>query len=79
MKVLVLIPSRLESIRLPRKPLRKILGIPMIVRVANRAKELNIGEVIVASGNKSICKVLKENSIDCFLSLMIFSKILVIN
>lgn len=68
LKVLVLIPSRLESLRLPRKPLRKIFGIPMIVRVANRAKAMNIGEVIVASGNKSICKILRENSIECFLT-----------
>ena len=68
LRVLIIIPSRLESIRLPRKPLRKILGIPMIVRVANRAKDMNIGEVIVASGNKSICKVLKDNSINYFLT-----------
>ena len=68
LRVLIIIPSRLESVRLPRKPLRKILGTPMIVRVANRAKDMNIGEVIVASGNRSICKVLKDNSIKCFLT-----------
>ena len=68
LRVLIIIPSRLESKRLPRKPLRNILGIPMIVRVANRAKDMNIGEVIVASGNKGICKVLKKNSINYFLT-----------
>ena len=68
LKVLILIPSRLESIRLPRKPLRNILGKPMIVRVANRAKDMKIGEVIVASSNKGICKVLKNNAINYFLT-----------
>ena len=36
-KCTVLIPARMESSRLPGKPLKKIQGIPMIVHVAKRS------------------------------------------
>ena len=37
MSFTVLVPARLQSTRLPRKPLADINGLPMIVRVAQRA------------------------------------------
>ncbi|NYJ14825.1 3-deoxy-manno-octulosonate cytidylyltransferase (CMP-KDO synthetase) [Rhizobium leguminosarum] len=46
--VLVLIPARMASTRLPGKPLADICGLPMIVQVAMRAKEAAIGRVVVA-------------------------------
>ncbi|AGS20013.1 3-deoxy-manno-octulosonate cytidylyltransferase [Rhizobium etli] len=46
--VLVLIPARMASTRLPGKPLADICGLPMIVQVAMRAKEAEIGRVVVA-------------------------------
>lgn len=46
--VLVLIPARMASTRLPGKPLADICGLPMIVQVAMRAREANIGRVVVA-------------------------------
>ena len=36
-KPLIMIPSRMESSRLPGKPLLDILGLPMVVHVAKRA------------------------------------------
>ncbi|HET8764974.1 MAG TPA: 3-deoxy-manno-octulosonate cytidylyltransferase, partial [Rhodanobacter sp.] len=33
----VAIPARYGSTRLPAKPLREIAGVPMVVRVAQRA------------------------------------------
>ena len=36
-KTIALIPARMESSRLPGKPLKKICGVPMIVHVAKRA------------------------------------------
>ena len=54
MKNLIIIPSRLESARLPNKPLADINGEPMIVHVYKRAKEANIANVIVAAGNVEI-------------------------
>ncbi|MBX5136335.1 3-deoxy-manno-octulosonate cytidylyltransferase [Rhizobium lentis] len=46
--VLVLIPARMASTRLPGKPLADICGLSMIVQVAMRAKEAEIGRVVVA-------------------------------
>ncbi|RCW23402.1 3-deoxy-manno-octulosonate cytidylyltransferase (CMP-KDO synthetase) [Ciceribacter lividus] len=47
-KTLVLIPARMASTRLPGKPLADICGQPMIVQVARRALEANVGRIIVA-------------------------------
>ena len=54
MKNLIIIPARLESARLPNKPLADINGEPMIAHVYKRAKEANIANVIVAAGNVEI-------------------------
>ncbi len=68
LKILILIPARLESVRLNKKPLRLINGIPMIIRVANRAKLLKLGKVIVATDNRDICSLLKKASINFYLT-----------
>ncbi|MBB4009744.1 3-deoxy-manno-octulosonate cytidylyltransferase [Allorhizobium taibaishanense] len=47
-KTLVLIPARMASTRLPGKPLADIAGLPMIVQVAKRALEANVGRIVVA-------------------------------
>ena len=60
MKNLIIIPSRLESSRLPNKPLADINGEPMIVHVYKRAKEANIANVIVAAGNVEIKEVIEN-------------------
>ncbi|MGC5747815.1 3-deoxy-manno-octulosonate cytidylyltransferase [Gluconobacter sp. NFX36] len=54
MRPIIIIPSRLASTRLPRKPLADIGGLPMIVRVAKRALEAKIGTVVVAAGDQDI-------------------------
>ena len=54
MKNLIIIPARLESTRLPNKPLADINGESMIAHVYKRAKEANIANVIVAAGNVEI-------------------------
>ena len=46
---LLIIPARMASSRLPGKPMALIAGIPMIVHVARRAIEANIGKVAVAT------------------------------
>jgi 3-deoxy-manno-octulosonate cytidylyltransferase (CMP-KDO synthetase) len=45
----VLIPARLASTRLPRKPLADIVGLPMVVRVAKQALLSNASRVVVAA------------------------------
>ena len=60
MKNLIIIPARLESTRLPNKPLADINGEPMIAHVYKRAKEANIANVIVAAGNAEIKEVIEN-------------------
>jgi len=56
---LVLIPARLLSTRLPRKPLADIHGWPMIVHVWRRAVEADVGEVVVAADDPAIVQVVE--------------------
>ncbi len=58
--VLVLIPARMASTRLPDKPLADICGQPMIVQVARRATEAAIGRVVVAVDDQRVFDVVKE-------------------
>ena len=51
---IVLIPARLGSTRLPRKPLADIHGEPMIVHVWRRAVEADVGPVLVAADDPAI-------------------------
>ena len=58
---IVLIPARLKSSRLPNKPLIKIAGLPIIVRVLrNTLKSKKFKKVIVCADDKRILKVLKK-------------------
>ncbi|THV24110.1 3-deoxy-manno-octulosonate cytidylyltransferase [Peteryoungia ipomoeae] len=53
-KTLVLIPARMASTRLPGKPLADIAGLPMIVQVAKRAAEADVGRVVVAVDDQQV-------------------------
>ncbi len=52
--VLILIPARMASTRLPGKPLADIAGKPMIVHVLDRATEARLGPVFVATDSEEI-------------------------
>ena len=52
--VLILIPARMASTRLPGKPLADIAGLPMIVHVLRRAQAANVGAVAVATNSQAI-------------------------
>lgn len=54
MSFTVLVPARLASTRLPRKPLADIGGLPMIVRVAQRAALSSATAVVVAADHADI-------------------------
>ena len=56
MKILIVIPARFKSSRLPGKPLKKINGKELIIRVLEACKPLinkNI-KMVVATDNKKI-------------------------
>ncbi|HRK02859.1 MAG TPA: 3-deoxy-manno-octulosonate cytidylyltransferase [Oligoflexia bacterium] len=54
-KICIVIPARLGSTRLPEKALADIHGKPMIVRVLERARQINgVHEIIVATDHERI-------------------------
>ncbi|OZA13325.1 MAG: 3-deoxy-manno-octulosonate cytidylyltransferase [Polynucleobacter sp. 24-46-87] len=65
---LVVIPARLGSTRLPRKPLADIGGKPMVIRVAERAQQSNAQSVVVATDSPEIQAACDEHRIECLLT-----------
>jgi 3-deoxy-manno-octulosonate cytidylyltransferase (CMP-KDO synthetase) len=57
-KPLVIIPARLQSARLPDKPLQLIGGEPLILHCWRRAMEAAIGDVYVAADSRKILDVI---------------------
>ena len=60
--IVIIIPSRLNAQRLPNKPLKPINNKEMILHVHDVAKNSNIGEVIVATPDQEILKLIKEHN-----------------
>jgi 3-deoxy-manno-octulosonate cytidylyltransferase (CMP-KDO synthetase) len=58
--VLIVIPARMASTRLPGKPLADIAGEPMIVHVMRRAQAAGIGEVVVATDAEAIAAAIEK-------------------
>jgi 3-deoxy-manno-octulosonate cytidylyltransferase (CMP-KDO synthetase) len=58
--VLILIPARMASTRLPGKPLADIAGQPMIVHVLRRAEEAGIGAVAVATDSEPVAAAVEK-------------------
>ena len=56
----VAIPARLSAMRLPGKPLRLIVGRPMVVHVAHQASLAGAREVVVAADSEDICAAVAE-------------------
>jgi 3-deoxy-manno-octulosonate cytidylyltransferase (CMP-KDO synthetase) len=54
LKPVILIPARMESTRLPGKPLADICGKPMIVQVWLRAVASGLGPVVVATDSVAV-------------------------
>lgn len=58
MTVLAVIPARLGAQRLPRKPLRLLGGVPLIVRVAERVTGMGVAsECVVATDSPEVMAV----------------------
>lgn len=60
MNNLIIIPARLESTRLPNKPLADIEGLPMVIHVLNKGLESSCGDVVVATSNIEIYDVVRS-------------------
>lgn len=64
----VLIPARLASTRLPRKPLADIGGLPMVVRVAQRAALAGAAQVVVAADDAEIVQACEAHGVRALLT-----------
>ena len=60
-KTAIIIPSRLEAVRLPNKPLELINNKEMILHVYEAAKKSNTGEVYVATPDQKIKDLIINN------------------
>lgn len=68
MRFAVLIPARLASTRLPDKPLADIAGLPMVVRVAQRALQSSAERVVVAADDARIVDACMAHGVQALLT-----------
>jgi 3-deoxy-manno-octulosonate cytidylyltransferase (CMP-KDO synthetase) len=68
MTILVLIPARMASTRLPGKPLADIAGRPMIVHVAARAQEAALGRVVVATDAEEVADAVRGGGFEAVMT-----------
>jgi 3-deoxy-manno-octulosonate cytidylyltransferase (CMP-KDO synthetase) len=64
----ILIPARLASTRLPDKPLADIAGLPMVVRVAQRAAQSRARQVVVAADDARIVAACERHGVRALLT-----------
>ncbi|MDA8771434.1 3-deoxy-manno-octulosonate cytidylyltransferase [Candidatus Pelagibacter bacterium] len=60
-KIAIIIPSRLDALRLPNKPLKLINNKEMILHVYEAAKKTNTGDVYVATPDQKIIDVITNH------------------
>jgi 3-deoxy-manno-octulosonate cytidylyltransferase (CMP-KDO synthetase) len=60
----VLIPARLASTRLPRKPLADLAGRPLILRVCDRARQAGAASVHVATDSEEVAERVERDGGD---------------
>jgi 3-deoxy-manno-octulosonate cytidylyltransferase (CMP-KDO synthetase) len=69
MKTLAVIPARLGALRLPRKPLRLLAGLPIAVRVWSRVRDMAVADrVVVATESADVATVLSDAGAECVLT-----------
>ena len=68
MSFTVVIPARMASTRLPRKPLADLAGKPMVVRVAERAAQSGAARVVVATDHQEIVDACAAHGVEAMLT-----------
>lgn len=64
-----MIPARLASTRLPRKPLQPLGGQPLILRVVERARQVpEIDRIVVATDSREIVEVVQPAGVEVLLT-----------
>ena len=64
----VIVPARLASTRLPRKPLADVGGMPMVVRVARRAQQSRAARVVVACDGREVLDACTKFNVEAVLT-----------
>ncbi len=65
---IAVVPARLASTRLPNKPLADIQGLPMVVRVAERARASGAARVVVATDAQQVHQVVRAHGYECVMT-----------
>lgn len=69
MKVAAVIPARMHSTRLPGKPLLRLAGVPMILRVLERARSCpELERIVVATDSEEIKRVVEKGGGEAWLT-----------
>jgi len=68
MSFTVIVPARLASTRLPGKPLADLHGLPMIVRVAQRAALSRARQVVVATDAPEVLAACRAHGVQALLT-----------
>jgi 3-deoxy-manno-octulosonate cytidylyltransferase (CMP-KDO synthetase) len=69
MRTLAVIPARLGATRLPRKPLRLLAGLPLVVRVGQRVAETAVADrVVVATDSDEVAEVVSQHDLEVVLT-----------
>jgi 3-deoxy-manno-octulosonate cytidylyltransferase (CMP-KDO synthetase) len=63
-----IVPARLASTRLPRKPLADLAGVPMVVRVAAQARAAGAAQVVVAADSDEVVSVCRAHGVEAVLT-----------
>ncbi|HEU6449975.1 MAG TPA: 3-deoxy-manno-octulosonate cytidylyltransferase [Gemmatimonadaceae bacterium] len=69
MTTLAVIPARLGATRLPRKPLRLLAGVPLVVRVWERVSALGVAErCVIATDHSAVADAAHAAGAECVLT-----------
>jgi 3-deoxy-manno-octulosonate cytidylyltransferase (CMP-KDO synthetase) len=66
---LAVIPARLSATRLPRKPLRLLAGVPIVIRVWQRVLALNVADrCLIATDSPEVQRAAHDAGAECMLT-----------
>ena len=68
MSAIIVIPARLGSTRLKKKPLALLNNKPLILHVAERARDANLAPVLIAVDSKEVKSVVEKAGFDAVLT-----------
>ncbi len=68
MKSCIIIPARMDSVRLPNKPMLMIKGKPLVHWTYDRAKQTKADEIIIGTPDIEIYNYCKNNELNCMVT-----------